>query len=294
MLVRTTRFLLLILIASACLFTLSGKAFAVSETENVANIDAIAPSNLHSAQQSSEQVIQTSSSSSNESIQTVTHEVSQIGSTNVDSDDSINSASSANSIGIPQLDTVATSDIHSTNNGVSSKIESSKLDQVKTGFNIFSSSMYNYQENFSSELSSATDSMPVTLQSSATQGSLPIPTNLPTDGTGLVLHMLAVVFHTSQNAIVNLASVLNVFAQATTPSTLLFSLEFAIITLAITLLLLSLLLRSWRKNGFAHAARSDVDSLNMVFAATKRGFAYCFASSFFVTANIKNKIIIIT
>ena len=61
----------------------------------------------------------------------------------------------------------------------------------------------------------------------------------------------------------------------------------------LTLIVMGLLLRFWRKNGFSNAARSDVDSMSMVFAVTKSEFAYYSASSFFVTTNIQIKQLII-
>lgn len=289
MLVRTTRFLLLMLIASACLLTLSGRALAASQTENDANnTDSTTPAVSSVSQHGLETTVQTSQQSTVEST-SVSNIVTQDGAVSYTADRGTTQASvspgaksasvQATSESTAGGDTLASS--HQLNVGAATRPSQTNTYPAYSQY-------YQDSSSYSAGLD-GTEAMPTTLQSQASNGANPVPTNLPLDSTSLMLRMIATVFQAGQFVtIATSVTVLGTIALFSVADGV--PLTTALLVLGVlTLTLVSLLLRSWRKNGFSNAARSDVDGLGMIFAVTKRGFAYHVASSFFVTTNIQIK-----
>ncbi len=288
MFVRTTRFLFLILLASACTLVFSSKALAESQTEN----DTSQTTSITTVEQSSQQISES------------THEITEVSINaqgTVENHTSYQSSSTGDTTNT-SLDlrtNVGESTLQSRNSILPTTKQlndNTALDKPNSSKTNINSSNYFYtssQSDYFNPIQVSTSDFPSTLQSSTSSGSSPVPTNLPLDGTGLVLRMLATVFQSIQNIIVTNPQLANGDSQAALGSALFYPVALIGLSMLVALGLLSLLLRSWRKSGFTNAARSDLGDLNMAFAATKRGFAYYFASSFFVTANIKNKTIVI-
>ncbi len=288
MFVRTTRFLFLMLLASACTFVLSGKALADSQTENeISQTNSVA-----TVEQSSQQILET------------THEVTEVTvneqvttESNVYHQSSYtNETTTGTSIDTQSSDS-ASNNSKSKSSNISTLEEMNNLTAatLPSASNYVSSSNFYYYHNqlFNSFSFNPSDYsvLPSILPTSTSSGSSPLSSNLPIDSTRLVLRVLATVFQAGQNIIVTSSTSLISNTQIALGTEIFFPIYLAGAFALASLVLVSILLSTWHKNGFANAARSDVDDLSMVFAATKRGFAYYFASLFFVTANIKNKTI---
>lgn len=273
MTMRSTRFLLLMLLAVACVLAMSTRAFAAAEPVNEnANADVVSPAVSNHAEQKSSDTAQ-------ESSQEVTESVQQSSTRTIRQDGVTTTTSSASSSGGSGSEGGGKTSSKNTIGGTdSSDISTFKPDMVPTTalasqvqryYN--NASMYAYDTTWSttgSDTTLSSSTIPVTLESSSTQGSLPIPAHTPGDAATLAFGVLAAVFQMGQQAIVSPASSIVPAIAAVVVSRFAIPLAAVSTTLA-GLFLLSLLLQSWRKSGFVHAARSDVDGMGTMFLLQK-------------------------